>query len=94
MEVWYHKWNSIECEEDEDISEYITRFKKVYKRVDLIKQIPTKIIIQKYINSLSPKFVEFLTIIELSILKETIESTLNIKTSQKVIVKKRKIKPI
>ncbi len=34
VEVWHQKWDALEYEEDEEISEYTTRFKKIYKRVD------------------------------------------------------------
>ena len=30
-EVWYWKWDALEYEEEEDISEYVTQFKKIYK---------------------------------------------------------------
>jgi len=31
VEVWHQKWDALEYEEDEEISEYATRFKKIYK---------------------------------------------------------------
>ena len=69
--------------------EYVTRFKKIYKRVDSQKKTPIKMIIQKFINSLPPKYVKLLTIIGLANLNEAIEVTLNVETSQKVKARKR-----
>ena len=34
VEVWHRKWDALKYEKKKDISEYTTRFKKIYKRVD------------------------------------------------------------
>ncbi len=78
VEVWYQKWNVLEYEEDEDISEYATHFKQVYKRVDPHKSTPSRTIIRKFINSLSPTSLD-----------KAIEAVLNVKASQKVKTRKR-----
>ena len=49
----------------------------------------TRTIIRKYINSLPHKFVEFLIIMELSILEKTIELALNIEANQKIKARKK-----
>ena len=89
VEVWHQKWDILEYEEDEEISEYATRFKKIYKRVDPHRSTPTRMIIRKFINSLSPKYVELLTIIGLTTLAETIEAAMDVEASQKVKAQKR-----
>ena len=38
VEVWHQKWDALEHEKEEDISEYATCFKKIYKWVDLQKK--------------------------------------------------------
>ena len=81
VKVWHHKWNALECEDDEDVSGYTTCFKRVYKRVDLHKSTPSRTIIWKSINSLFLKFVKLLTIIGPANLNKAIEATLNIKAS-------------
>ena len=89
VEVWHRKWDALEYEEDEKISEYATRFKKIYKRVDPHRSTPTRMIVRKFINSLSPKYVKLLTIIGLSILAEAIEVAIDVEASQKVKAQKR-----
>ena len=74
----------MEYEEDEEISEYATRFKKIYKRVDLHRSIPTRMIIRKFINSLPPKYVKLLTIMGLITLAKAIEAAIDVEASQKV----------
>jgi len=89
VEVWHQKWDALEYEEDEEISEYATRFKKIYKRVDPHKSTPTRMIIRKFINSLPPKYVKLLIIIGLTTLAEAIEAAMDVKASQKVKAWKR-----
>ena len=89
VEVWYWKWDALEYEEDEKISEYATRFKKIYKRIDPQKRTPIRIIIRKFINSLPPKYVELLTIMKPSTLDETIEAIMDVEASQQVKAQKR-----
>ncbi len=84
VEVWHHKWDILEYEEEEDISEYATRFKKIYKWVDPQRRTPVRTIVWKFINSLPLKYMELLMIIGLSILDKTIEAAMDIKASQKV----------
>jgi len=79
----------LKCKEDEDVSEYVTHFKKIYKKVDPYKSISSKTIIRKFINSLPSKFVKLFTIISLASLNKAIEAVLNIEASQKVKVRKR-----
>ncbi len=74
----------MEHKEKEDISEYVTRFKKIYKRVDSQKRTPIRTIIQKFINFLPPKYMELLTIIGSNTLKEAVEAAMDVKASQKV----------
>ncbi len=89
VEIWHWKWDVLECKEDEDVSEYAIRFKRIYKRIDPYKSIPNRIIIRKFINSLFPKFVKFLTIIRPVNLDKAIEVTLDVETSQKVKAQKQ-----
>ncbi len=89
VEVWHQKWNALEHEKKEDIFEYATCFKKIYKRVDLQKRTPTRTIVRKFINSLSPKYVKLLIIMGPSILNEAIEAVMDVKVSQRVKVQKR-----
>ncbi len=89
VKVWHRKWDALEYEEEEDISEYATRFKKIYKRVDLQKRTPIRTIIWKFINSLPPKYVELLIIIGLSTLDEAIEAAMDVEVSQRVKAQKR-----
>ena len=89
VEVWHRKWDALEYEEEEDISEYATRFKKIYKRVDPQKRTPTRTVVRKFINSLPPKYVEMLTIIGPDTLDEAIEAIINIEASQRVKNRKR-----
>ena len=79
----------MEYEKGKDISEYVTHFKKVYKRVDSQKKTPIRTIIRKFINSLPSKYVELLTIIGPNTLEETIEAAMNVEASQKVKARKR-----
>ena len=76
-------------EDDKDVSKYVIQFKQVYKRVDSHKSIPSRTIIRKFINSLSSKFVKFLTIIGPASLNETIKAMLDVKASQKVKARKK-----
>ncbi len=89
VKVWHQKWDALEYEEEEDISEYVTHFKKIYKRVDLQKRTPTRTIIRKFINSLPSKYIELLTIIGSGILKEAIEAAMDVEASQRIKVRKR-----
>src|SRR6266498_2489396 len=84
VEVWYRKWDALEHEEEEDISEYATRFKKIYKRVDPQKKTPTRTVVCKFINSLPSKYVEMLTIMGSDTLDKAIEAAMDVKASQKV----------
>ncbi len=84
QEEWYRKWDVIEYEDDEDISEYATKFKKIYKRVDSSRKIPKWTIVRKFINSLPLKYTEMLTIIRPNTLEEAIEGALDVKASQKI----------
>jgi len=79
----------LEYEKDENVSEYITRFKKVYKRVDPYKSISSRTIVRKFINSLLLKYVKLLTIIRLANLDETIKAALDVEASQKVKIRKK-----
>jgi len=74
----------LEYEKDEEISEYVTRFKKIYKRVDLHRSTSTRTIIRKFINSLPSKYVELLTIIGPTTLAEAVEAAIDVEASQKV----------
>ena len=89
VEVWHQKWDALEYEEDEEISEYATRFKKIYKRVDPHRSTPTRTIIRKFINSLPPKYVKLLTIMGPITLAEAIEAAMDIEANQKVKTRKR-----
>jgi len=89
VEVWHQKWDALEYEEEKDISEYATCFKKIYKQVDLQKRILIRTIIHKFINSLLSKYVKLLTIIGLSTLEEAIEAAMDVEASQKVKARKR-----
>jgi len=89
VEVWHQKWDALEYEKDEEISEYAIRFKKIYKRVDPHRSTPTRTIIRKFINFLSPKYVELLTIIGPTTLAEAIEAAIDVEVSQKVKAWKR-----
>ena len=89
VEVWHRKWDALNYEEEEDISEYATHFKKIYKRVDPLKRIPIRTIIWKFINSLPPKYMELLMIMRPSTLDETIETIMDVETSQKIKARKR-----
>jgi len=84
VEVWHQKWDVLECEDDEDVSEYAIRFKKIYKQVNSHKSIPSRTIVRKFINLLLLKFVELLTIIKPANLNEVIKAVLDVKASQKV----------
>ena len=89
VEVWHRKWDVLEHEEEEDISEYVTCFKKIYKRVNPQRRTPIRTIIWKFINSLPPKYVKLLTIIESNTLEKAIEVDMNVEASQKVKAYKR-----
>ena len=89
VEVWHQKWDALKHEEEEDIFEYATHFKKIYKRVDPQKRTPTRTVVRKFINSLPPKYVEMLTIIGPDTLNEAIEAAMNIEASQRVKNRKR-----
>jgi len=89
VEVWHQKWNALEHKEEEDISEYTTRFKKIYKRVDSLKRILIRTIVCKFINSLSLKYVKLLMIIGPSTLNEAIKAAMDVEASQKVKARKR-----
>ena len=71
------------------MSEYVTHFKRVYKRVDPYKSTSSRIIVRKFVNSLPSKYVELLMIIGSANLEEAIEAILDVETSQKVKVRKR-----
>ena len=75
------KWDALKCNDDEDILEYATHFKKIYKKVDPYKSIPSKTIVRKIINSLSLNYMKFLTIIGSANLDETIKAALNVEVS-------------
>ncbi len=81
VEVWHHKWDALKYEEEENIFEYITHFKKIYKRVDPQKRTSIRMIIQKFINFLPSKYVKLLTIIRLANLDEAIETVLDVEAS-------------
>ena len=81
IEVWHQKWDVLEYEEEENISEYATRFKKIYKRVDSQKRTLIKTVVRKFINSLPPKYVEMLTIMGLDTLDEAIEAAIEVEAS-------------
>ncbi len=89
IEVWHQKWDVLEYEEEENISEYATRFKKIYKRVDSQKRTLIKTVVRKFINSLPPKYVEMLTIMGLDTLDEAIEAAMDVEASQRVKARKR-----
>ena len=89
VEVWYKKWDVLEHEEEEDISEYTIRFKKIYKRVDPQKRTPIRTVVRKFINSLSSKYVKMLTIMGSDILDKAIEAVMDVKASQRVKAHKR-----
>src|SRR6266542_2911084 len=89
VEVWHWKWDALKHEEEEDISEYATHFKKIYKQVDPQKRTLTRTVMCKFINSLPPKYVEMLTIMGPDTLDETIEAAMDIKASQRVKARKR-----
>ncbi len=74
----------MEHEEEKDISEYATCFKKIYKRVDPQKRTPIRTIVCKFINSLPPKYVKLLTIIGPATLDEAIEAAIDVEASQKI----------
>ena len=88
-EIWHQKWDALEHEEEEDISEYATHFKKIYKRVDSQKRISNQMVVQKFIISLPPKYVEMLTIIGPDILEEAIEAAMDMEASQRIKTRKR-----
>jgi len=71
------------------MSEYTTRFKKIYKRINLQKRTLIRMIIRKFINFLLPKYVKLLTIIRPANLDETIKAVLDIKASQRVKIRKK-----
>ncbi len=71
------------------MSEYTIRFKRVYKRIDPYKSTSSRTIVKKFINSLPPKYMEFLIIIGLFNLDEAIKAALDVEVSQKVKVRKR-----
>jgi len=79
----------LKYKEEEDISEYAIRFKKIYKRVDPQKRTPIRTIIRKFINSLPSKYVELLIIMGPSILKEAIEAAMDVEASQRVKAQKK-----
>ena len=89
VEVWHQKWDALEYDEDEKISEYATHFKKIYKRVDPHRSTPTRMIIRNFINFLPPKYVKLLTIMGLTILVEAIKAAMDVEASQKVKAQKR-----
>jgi len=89
MKVWYQKWDALKHEKEEDISKYVTCFKKIYKRVNSHKRILIRTIVWKFINLLPLKYVELLTIMGSSTLNEVIEAAMDIEVSQKVKVRKR-----
>ncbi len=89
VEVWYHKWDVLKYEKEKDMFEYATRFKKIYKRINPQKRTSIRMIIQKFINSLPPKYVELLTIIRSANLDEAIKAALDVKASQRVKTRKR-----
>jgi len=78
VKVWHQKWDVLEYEDEKGISEYATRFKKIYKRVDPHKSTPIRTIIRKFINSLPPKYVELLTIMGPVTLEKAIEAAIDI----------------
>jgi len=84
VEVWHQKWDALKHEEEEDISEYTTRFKKIYKQVDPQKRTPTRTVVRKFINSLPPKYVKMLTIMRPDTLDEAIEAAMDVEISQRV----------
>ena len=53
------------------------------------KRIPTRTVVQKFINSLPSKYVELLTIMDPEILDEAIETAMDVEASQKVKARKR-----
>ena len=57
--------------------------------MDPQKRTLIRTIIQKFINSLLPKYVELLIIIRPSILDEAVEAAMNVEASQKVKAHKR-----
>ncbi len=71
------------------MSEYATRFKKIYKRVNPLKRISVRTVIRKFINSLPLKYMKLLTIMGLTTLDKAIEATMNVEASQKVKTRKR-----
>jgi len=79
----------LEYKEDEEISEYATRFKKIYKQVDPHRSTSIRTIIRKFINFLPPKYVELLTIMGPITLAKAIEAAMNVEASQKVKARKR-----
>jgi len=79
----------LKCEDDEDVSEYATRFKRIYKRVNPHRSTLNRTIIRKFINSLLPKFVKLFTIIGPASLNKAIEAALDVEASQKVKARKR-----
>src|SRR6266542_2966453 len=87
--VWHQKCDALKYEKDEEILEYATRFKKIYKRVDPHRSTPTRTIIRKFINFLPPKYVELLTIMGLIILVKAIEAAMDVEANQKVKAQKR-----
>ncbi len=89
VEVWHRKWDALEYEEEEDISEYATRFKKIYKWVDSQKRTPIRTVVRKFINSLPPKYVKMLIIIGPDIMDKAIEAAMDVKASQRVKNRKR-----
>jgi len=79
----------LEHEEEEDISEYATHFKKIYKWVDPQKRTPTRTVVRKFINSLPSKYVKMLTIMGSDTLDEAIEAAIDVEASQRVKARKR-----
>src|SRR6266540_6573541 len=89
VEVWHRKWDALEHEKEEDILEYATHFKKIYKQVDPQKRTLTRTVMCKFINSLPPKYVEMLTIMGPDTLDEAIEAAMDVEASQRVKARKR-----
>ncbi len=57
--------------------------------MDPQKRIPIRTVVRKFINSLPPKYVEMLIIMESDILNEAIEAAIDVKASQRVKAHKR-----
>jgi hypothetical protein len=56
--LWYSQFNNLEQKEDESVSTYTSKFKKLLRKVDPEKKIPAELISQRYLSGLKGDLAE------------------------------------